>query len=314
MYKKVQPLISVIVPVYKVEDYLEKCIQSIINQTYNNLQIILVDDGSPDNCGKICDVYAKKDKRIEVVHKNNGGLSDARNVGINKAKGEYIAFVDSDDYIEKSMYKDMYNLMEKRKADVCICNFYNVEGNNKSLKNPNKGIQEYDKISILKEILLDTKVQSYAWNKLYKKEVFNNIKYPVGKKYEDIGTTFYILEKCNKIIVTGKPEYYYLNRKDSIVNNVNEQTIIDYIELIIKRYDYIEKNLKELDKYNKYYLAKTLITAYYDIKSLKDIKSETQKLFDNLYEKVRKNLESDEKEFINYLSEEQKKQIKQILN
>ena len=314
MYKKVQPLISVIVPVYKVEDYLEKCIQSIINQTYNNLQIILVDDGSPDNCGKICDVYAKKDKRIEVVHKNNGGLSDARNVGINKAKGEYIAFVDSDDYIEKSMYKDMYNLMKKRKADVCICNFYNVEGNNKILKNPNKGIQEYDKISILKEILLDTKVQSYAWNKLYKKEVFNNIKYPVGKKYEDIGTTFYILEKCNKIIVTGKPEYYYLNRKDSIVNNVNEQTIIDYIELIIKRYDYIEKNLKELDKYNKYYLAKTLITAYYDIKSLKDIKSETQKLFDNLYEKVRKNLESDEKEFINYLSEEQKKQIKQILN
>ena len=307
-------LISVVVPIYNVERFLPICIESIISQSYKKLQIILVDDGSTDNCGNICNEYASRDERLEVIHKQNGGLSDARNVGINKAKGEYIAFVDSDNYIEKSMYKDMYNLIDKRKADVCICNFYNVEGNNKILKNPNKGIQEYDKISILKEILLDTKIQSYAWNKLYKKEVFNNIKYPVGRKYEDIGTTFYILEKCNKIIVTGKPEYYYLNRKDSIVNNVNEQTIIDYIELIIKRYDYIEKNLKELDKYNKYYLAKTLITAYYDIKSLKDIKSETQKLFDKLYEKVRKNLESDGKEFIDYLSEEQKIQIKRIFN
>lgn len=289
-----QPLISIIVPVYKVEQYLGKCIQSIIDQTYNNLQIILVDDGSPDNCGKICDDYAKKDSRIEVVHKTNGGLSDARNIGISKANGEYIGFVDSDDYIKESMYEDMYNLIEKSQSDVCICNFYNVIGNDKILRNPNNGIYEYNRIEILKEILLDDKIQSYAWNKLYKKELFDDIKYPIGKKYEDIGTTFYILEKCNKVIVTGTPEYYYLNRADSIVNNVNEKTIIDYIELITERYDYIEKNLKDLDKYNKYYLVKTLVTAYKDINNLKNVGDETRKKFDDLYEKVSKIIKYDE--------------------
>lgn len=313
MYRN-QPLISIIVPVYKVEKYLEKCIQSIINQTYNNLQIILVDDGSLDNCGKICDEYAKKDNRIEVIHKTNGGLSDARNVGISKAKGKYIGFVDSDDYIEKSMYEDLYNLIEENQSDVCICNFYNVVGNNKSLKNPDNGIQKYNKIDILREILIDSKIQSYAWNKLYKKELFDNIKYPVGKKYEDIGTTFYILEKCNKIIVTGTPEYYYLNRADSIVNNVNEKTIIDYIELITERYDYIEKNLKELGKYNKYYLVKTLITAYNDINSLKNVGNGTRKKFDDLYEKVKKVIECHENEFIELLNEEQKMQMHRIFD
>lgn len=311
MYRN-RPLISIIVPVYKVEKYLEKCIKSIINQTYNNLQIILVDDGSPDNCGKICDEYAQKDSRIEVIHKTNGGLSDARNVGISKAKGKYIGFVDSDDYIEKSMYEDLYNLIEENKSDVCICNFYNVIGNNKSLKNLDNGIKKYNKTDILREILLDSKIQSYAWNKLYKKELFDNIKYPVGKKYEDIGTTFYILEKCNKIIVTGTPEYYYLNRADSIVNNVNEKTIIDYIELIIERYDYIEKNLKELDKYNKYYLVKTLITAYSDINSLKNVSKKTTKKFDELYEKVKKVIECQESEFFELLNKEQQMQIHKI--
>ena len=117
-------LISIIIPVYKVEKYLEKCIQSVINQTYENLQIILVDDGSPDNCGKICVEYAKKDHRIEVIHKSNGGLSDARNKGLEIAKGEYIGFVDSDDYIESDMYEVLYNLLKQYNAYVKICNFY----------------------------------------------------------------------------------------------------------------------------------------------------------------------------------------------
>ena len=238
-------LISLIIPVYKVEKYLEKCIQSVINQTYENLQIILVDDGSPDNCGKICDEYAKKDHRIEVIHKSNGGLSDARNKGLEIAKGEYIGFVDSDDYIEADMYEVLYNLLKQYNADVSICNFYTVSQGKISIKNADNGINEYNRIEILKEILLDKNIQSYAWNKLYKKELFDEIKYPIGKKYEDIGTTFYLLEKCNKVVVTGKSEYYYINRQDSIVNNVTESTITDYIELIIQRYDYIEENIKE---------------------------------------------------------------------
>lgn len=281
-------LISIIIPVYKVEKYLEKCIQSVINQTYENLQIILVDDGSPDNCGKICDEYAKKDHRIEVIHKSNGGLSDARNKGLEIAKGEYIGFVDSDDYIEADMYEVLYNLLKQYNADVGICNFYTVSQCKIAIKNVDSGIKEYTRIEILKEILLDNNIQSYAWNKLYKKDLFDEIKYPVGKKYEDIGTTFYLLEKCNKVVVTGKPEYYYINRQDSIVNNVTETTITDYIELIMQRYDYIEENIKELSNYNKNYLKRILKTAEQDIKSLKEVGDYTKKKYEELYNKVQK--------------------------
>ena len=281
-------LISIIIPVYKVEKYLEKCIQSVINQTYENLQIILVDDGSPDNCGKICDEYAKKDHRIEVIHKSNGGLSDARNKGLEIAKGEYIGFVDSDDYIEADMYEVLYNLLKQYNADVSICNFYTVAQGKISIKNADKGINEYNRIEILKEILLDKNIQSYAWNKLYKKELFDEIKYPIGKKYEDIGTTFYLLEKCNKVVVTGKSEYYYINRQDSIVNNVTESTITDYIELIMQRYDYIEENIKELSSYNKDYLKRILKTAEKDIKSLNEVGDYTKKKYEELYNKVQK--------------------------
>ena len=281
-------LISLIIPVYKVEKYLEKCIQSVINQTYENLQIILVDDGSPDNCGKICDEYAKKDHRIEVIHKSNGGLSDARNKGLEIAKGEYIGFVDSDYYIEADMYEVLYNLLKQYNADVSICNFYTVSQGKISIKNADNGINEYNRIEILKEILLDKNIQSYAWNKLYKKELFDEIKYPIGKKYEDIGTTFYLLEKCNKVVVTGKSEYYYINRQDSIVNNVTESTITDYIELIMQRYDYIEKNIKELSSYNKDYLKRILKTAEKDIKSLNEVGDYTKKKYEELYNKVQK--------------------------
>ena len=281
-------LISLIIPVYKVEKYLEKCIQSVINQTYENLQIILVDDGSPDNCGKICDEYAKKDHRIEVIHKSNGGLSDARNKGLEIAKGEYIGFVDSDDYIEADMYEVLYNLLKQYNADVSICNFYTVSQGKISIKNADNGINEYNRIEILKEILLDKNIQSYAWNKLYKKELFDEIKYPIGKKYEDIGTTFYLLEKCNKVVVTGKSEYYYINRQDSIVNNVTESTITDYIELIMQRYDYIEENIKELSSYNKDYLKRILKTAGKDIKSLNEVGDYTKKKYEELYNKVQK--------------------------
>ena len=130
-----KPLISIIIPVYKVEKYLEKCIKSVLDQTYKNLQIILVDDGSPDNCGNICDNYAKIDNRIEVIHKENGGLSDARNVGLKKARGKYIGFVDSDDYVSNEMFENMYNTLVNNNADVSICNFYTVIDNKNIIKN-----------------------------------------------------------------------------------------------------------------------------------------------------------------------------------
>lgn len=306
-------LISIIIPVYKVEKYLEKCIESVLKQTYTNLQIILVDDGSPDNCGKICDEYAKKDSRIEVIHKANGGLSDARNVGISKAKGRYIGFVDSDDYIKEDMYEILLNLIKKYDADVSICNLYDVIDGNECIRNKENGIREYSRIDILKEILLDKNIQSYAWNKLYKKELFDEIKYPIGKKYEDIGTTFYLFEKCNKIVVTSEPEYYYLKRADSLVNNVTESTILDYTEIIIQRYLYIKQNIKELRKYNNYYLAKTLITAHNDIENLENISEGMQQRYKKLYELVLEIIKSNSKDIDELFSEEQKSALENLI-
>ena len=306
-------LISIIIPVYKVEKYLEKCIESVLKQTYTNLQIILVDDGSPDNCGKICDEYAKKDSRIEAIHKANGGLSDARNVGISKAKGRYIGFVDSDDYIKEDMYEILLNLIKKYDADVSICNLYDVIDGNECIRNKENGIREYSRIDILKEILLDKNIQSYAWNKLYKKELFDEIKYPIGKKYEDIGTTFYLFEKCNKIVVTSEPEYYYLKRADSLVNNVAESTILDYTEIIIQRYLYIKQNIKELRKYNNYYLAKTLITTHNDIENLDNISEEMQQRYKKLYELVLEIIKSNSKDIDELFSEEQKSALENLI-
>ena len=148
-----KPLISIIIPVYKVEKYLEKCIKSVLDQTYKNLQIILVDDGSPDNCGNICDNYAKIDNRIEVIHKANGGLSEARNVGLKVARGEYIGFVDSDDYVSNEMFENLYNTLISNDVDVSICNFYTVINNKNIIKNADNGVEIYNKLEILKEIL-----------------------------------------------------------------------------------------------------------------------------------------------------------------
>ena len=306
-------LISIIIPVYKVEKYLEKCIESVLKQTYTNLQVILVDDGSPDNCGKICDEYAKKDSRIEVIHKVNGGLSDARNVGIAKAKGKYIGFVDSDDYIKEDMYEILINLIKEYDADVSICNLYDVIEGKEYIRNKENGIKEYNRIDILKEVLLDKNIQSYAWNKLYKKELFNEIKYPIGKKYEDIGTTFYIFEKCNKVVVTSEPEYYYLKRADSLVNNVTESTVLDYTEIIIQRYLYTQKNIEELRKYNNYYLAKTLITAHNDIELLGSISEKMQEKYKELYNLAFDILKNNKKDIDELFNEEQKKVIKELI-
>ena len=306
-------LISIIIPVYKVEKYLEKCIESVLKQTYTNLQVILVDDGSPDNCGKICDEYAKKDSRIEIIHKVNGGLSDARNVGIAKAKGKYIGFVDSDDYIKEDMYEILINLIKEYDADVSICNLYDVIEGKEYIRNKENGIKEYNRIDILKEVLLDKNIQSYAWNKLYKKELFNEIKYPIGKKYEDIGTTFYIFEKCNKVVVTSEPEYYYLKRADSLVNNVTESTVLDYTEIIIQRYLYTQKNIEELRKYNNYYLAKTLITAHNDIELLGSISEKMQEKYKELYNLAFDILKNNKKDIDELFNDEQKKVIKELI-
>lgn len=239
--------ISIIVPFYNVEKYASKCIESIINQTYKNLEIILVDDGSKDNCGKICDEFAKKDKRIKVIHKTNGGLSDARNAGIKEATGNYIGFVDSDDYIESDMYEYLLNLLEKNNADISICGVGEVyeDFEEESIKTK-EDVIIYDNKEALKELLLDKKIRSHAWDKLYKKELFNNIFYPKGRKMEDVGTTYKLFNKANRIVYGEKIKYHYLQRKNSIMGKNDTNMWIDYYELSTTRYEEIKKIYPDL--------------------------------------------------------------------
>lgn len=222
-----QPLISIIIPVYKIEKFIDKCIKSIISQTYRNLEIILVDDGSPDKCPGICDKYAKIDNRIKVIHKPNGGLSDARNAGIDICKGDYIGFVDGDDYISENMYEHLLEHCIKYNADIAICGIYAIDEdyNNLSIYNP----MIYNQITLsniqaLRHLFLTFDVNfEVAWNKLYKRDLFfnkDNIRYPYGKLHEDTYTTYKLLYYANNIAVFNEPLYYYVQRNGSIMKRI----------------------------------------------------------------------------------------------
>lgn len=210
-------MISVIVPVYNVAAYLDRCVESIVNQTYADLEIILVDDGSPDQCGAMCDDWAKRDKRIKVVHKENGGLSGARNAGIEVASGDYIGFVDSDDWIEPEMYRDLLEAVEREGAKLA------VTGINRTYDNGFSRIQyAWDKpyvitgYKIIQAYLRQGTFSTSAGDKLYLKSLFDSRRFPVGKQYEDAPVIFDILCAIDKIAVVGKPQYNYFQRADSI--------------------------------------------------------------------------------------------------
>lgn len=225
-------LISVVVPIYKVEDYLPKCVESICNQTYRNLEIILVDDGSPDCCGEICEKYAKEDTRIKVIHKKNGGLSDARNAGIEIATGSYIGFVDSDDYIHPQMYEILYNGIKKNNAQIAICQYQNVKEREVTSFHDKKNIKwvtianEQDKF---RYALGESTMVCFtvAWNKLYKADLFNEIRYPFGKIHEDEFTTYKIIDLADRIVYTEEILYCYVHRQGSIMSKGFDKRSLD---------------------------------------------------------------------------------------
>ncbi|WP_275400788.1 glycosyltransferase family 2 protein [Enterococcus faecium] len=222
--------ISIIVPVYKVEPYLRKCVDSILAQTFTDFEVILVDDGSPDNSGKICDEYASKDSRVRVIHKKNGGLSSARNAGIDVARGKYLGFVDSDDYIEKDMYELLYDNIVKEQADLSICGIYDIYAGKKVKILP----EEYkvlDKVSAMKIVLEAQSFSVHAVNKLYKKELFSKIRYPENIITEDAAVILDILEQTNKVVADSRQKYYYFHRENSISTNYFSEKNIDTINV-----------------------------------------------------------------------------------
>ena len=212
------PLISVIVPCYNVENYLKKCVDSILNQTYKNLEIWLVDDGSPDNCGQICDEYSKIDDRIKVIHKENGGLSDARNVAIDQATGEWITFIDSDDYVSVEYVETLYNLVEKYDCEVSVACFSTFcEGQEPQVASCVYEDEKMEPLYAVEQMFYQNKFDTSAWAKLYHRRLFEKgIRYPKGLLYEDLPTTYLLMLESKGVAFTNKVLYYYLLRASSI--------------------------------------------------------------------------------------------------
>ncbi|NME82447.1 glycosyltransferase [Clostridium sp. SM-530-WT-3G] len=227
-------MISIIVPVYNVENYLGKCIDSIINQSFYDIEIILIDDGSTDNSGKICDQYKLKDNRIKVIHKINGGLSSARNCGLDIAKGEYIGFVDSDDYIDKYMYEKMINNLKENNSDIVICDMnYYLNGTDIS-NNKFRDFGVLNREDTLLKYLNHSYFKSHAQNKLYKKYLFNNLRFPEGKLFEDVATFYKVIGNSNRISFVNEKLYYYNQGNGNSITkkkfNLKNLDLIDNVE------------------------------------------------------------------------------------
>lgn len=241
-----QPLVSVIVPIYNVEAYLLRCVNSIKEQTYNNLEIILVDDGSPDNCGRICDELAKTDGRILVIHKENGGLSDARNRGLDAATGEYIVFVDSDDYIAPSFIMTLYHHLIETDSDVALCSYMVVTGEDIS-KIQDEKPQTY--VYNRKELLMnlydanheDATFFIVAWNKLYKRSLWDQVRFPKGKIHEDEATTYRIFHLCRRGVYVKVPLYGYFSSESSITRDAFSVKRLQWMDALNDRIAFFEK-------------------------------------------------------------------------
>lgn len=259
-------LISVIVPIYNVEKYLDRCVDSIINQTYKNLEIILVDDGSPDNCPKMCDDYAEKDSRIKVVHKENGGLSDARNVGMEVATGEYVSFIDSDDYVSLDFYETLLETIVDNDSDIVECGVVKFYENEKFDKyNDDLKVTNYDTVDALDGLINENPFKQHVWNKLYKSNIALDIPYAVGKLNEDEFWTYQIFGKAKKVTRINKTMYYYFQRGSSIMGNGYNIKRLDALEGKMNRQAYIEKNFPILTAKAKVDLYGSCIFAYQSV-------------------------------------------------
>jgi len=287
-------LITIVVPIYNVSKYLVECIESIIYQTYNNIEIILVDDGSYDGSSDICDKFEKKDSRIRVIHKTNGGLSDARNVGIKNAKGKYICFIDSDDIISKYYLEKLYNAIYESQADISVGNFTNFKDTKeindieckKALLEINNGKESIKKIYNKKTYLKMT----VAWNKLYKTELFSNILYDKGKIHEDESTTYKILYKANKVVIISDIIYYYRYVPNSITNQKISIKKLDAIEALENRLIFFaDRNEIELYNLTLIRYASTNLRLYLNFKkNLENSECIQEKLLGNFKKVYRK--------------------------
>lgn len=287
------PKISVIVPIYKVEKFLNKCVDSILAQSFSDFELWLVDDGSPDDCGKICDQYAQGDNRVKVIHKKNGGLSDARNAALDVMQGEYVFFVDSDDWIDKDTLESMYVALQRTGAQIATGNMVSVyeDGSEKELYSPTN-----EEKVLRGEELLTTLLRPNACNRLYKAELFQDLRYPIGRLYEDVFVYHKILDQIDSMVLIGKNTYYYLVRNGSIMNSEYNIHFTDIVDALYDRAKWLDSIGKEkLGNETRLFIYSQVAVAYAHLNKnncdhLKRL-DEIKVLYDESYEKLMKSRE-----------------------
>ena len=284
-------LVSVIIPVYNVEKYLRKCVDSVLSQTYKNLEIFLVDDGSPDNCGKICDEYAKKDKRIKVIHQQNCGLSSARNAALDVCTGEYITFIDSDDWVEPTYVEELYNAIKKYNCDVSVCGHNHINNDEKvTQKICYESFDEIYRDDICNLFFRLKPISITAWGKLYRRDIFKELRYPVGINYED---TYIITDICANvkkgIAIVKKTLYNYLVLRTGAITQVVSKKKFDSIYASRKNVEATCKNI-EMNRIAASRLFYTYNDLYYALRQTKNftLMDELLKLFEEDYKKYRR--------------------------
>lgn len=250
MEEKMQ--VSVIVPVYKVEKYIKRCLNSIVNQTYRDLEIILVDDGSPDNCGKICDEYAKQDSRIKVLHQENGGQSKARNEAMKIAKGDYFCFVDSDDYIATNMIERLVSLAQHNQADISMIDytFFSGEQADVAKQNEDKCLI-FTNVELIKNMhTVPGELYVVMWGKLFKRELFEGITFPEGRICEDLAILYKLYDQSNKAVYSAEVLYYYYrNNVDSSTFQIKDKFYTDVFNALDEEITYMEHAHADLVEY-----------------------------------------------------------------
>lgn len=242
--------VSIVVPIYKVEKYLERCIISIVEQSYGNIEIILVNDGSPDNCGTICEQYAKEDHRIKVIKKKNGGLSDARNYGMQSVTGKYTIFVDSDDWIDTNMVEDMISCSIKYQADIVQTSFYYAYDDyllfdNRYYADNAPEVVIKNKNKLMSELIINERVKNFAWGKLFRTNLIRNIPFEKGVLFEDVFWAYQVMHLAKTYVLLHQPGYYYYQRDDSIVSTYTPKNL-DMIRGLKERHFFIERFYTDL--------------------------------------------------------------------
>ncbi len=252
------PKVSIIVPVYNVEKYLDRCIESILAQTFTDFEVILINDGSPDNCPAMCDEWAKKDSRIRVIHQSNQGQAAARNYALDIAKGDYISFIDSDDYVHPKFLEILYNNLISSNADVSVCSYKRTNKSN-DFDNVNNNSIKYCGIDFVKKGLIGD-IPCGVWllcDKLFKKECFDNVRLPVGRINEDNATVYKILYEANTVVATDAILYYYFENTNSTVHQKFSKKHLDWLLVPQEMIEYFTAKNDQIlvDKCNKMYLT-----------------------------------------------------------